>query len=376
MAGLAASALFVGCADDVKAPGKSTSDSANKTPAAKNSDSSAVPAPSKGSDQSEKPSAVTSAGKPGPTMDSVPEPAPEPKATPKDNKLPPQPALKPDVTPEPKPEVTPAAKVDAKPPEGKVEVKAEPDPAPAAKPATTKEASPTASASEEIAAPKLTSVASAADLTAELKIFTTDLEKAVESEEIYKEQVEGRFTRDGNTIALIAIALSLHEEDSPVKPHAKAIAAAAKKLAQTKDFAGASQAVGELKAAVDGKGTGGDDLKWGKVATLSDLMKDQVPNIDKKLKDGLRHFNKRSAEVAANAATMALVAENAKLYLNDTKKPGEAQKWNEFASQMLTNSRQLAAKAHAGDESGAKAAMDQLEKSCHACHAVFNPEEK
>jgi cytochrome c556 len=36
----------------------------------------------------------------------------------------------------------------------------------------------------------------------------------------------------------------------------------------------------------------------------------------------------------------------------------------------------LAAKAHAGDEAGAKDAMEQLDKSCHDCHAVFNPEKK
>ena len=152
-----------------------------------------------------------------------------------------------------------------------------------------------------------------------MKFLVADLEKAVVDEAEYKDQVAGRFTRDGNTITLIAIALGLHDEDSPLKPHAKAIAAAARKLAQTKDFtttkqtaedlkacfAATKQAVADLKAAVGG--VGGDELKWGKVAPLNSLMKDEVPNINTKLKTGLRHFKTRSGKAAANAATMALI---------------------------------------------------------------------
>ena len=84
-----------------------------------------------------------------------------------------------------------------------------------------------------------------------MKILVADLEKAVVDEDEYKSQVEGRFIRDGNTITLIAIGLGLHDQDSPLKPHAKAIAAAARKLAATKDYASTKQAVEDLKAAAD-----------------------------------------------------------------------------------------------------------------------------
>ncbi len=238
-------------------------------------------------------------------------------------------------------------------------------------------ATPTSTfASDDAPAPKISTFASADDLTAEVKILVADLEKAVVDEEEYKSQVEGRFIRDGNTITLIAIALGLHDQDSPIKPYAKAIAAAARKLAQTKDFATTKQAIEDLKTAIDGQGTGTGELKWGKVSKLPGLMKDEVPNINNKLKNSLRRFKKRSSEVAANAATMALIAENANLYVADTKKPGEGQKWTEFDGQMRAAAVDLAAKAHAVDEAGAKTAMDNLEKSCHDCHAVFNPEKK
>lgn len=239
-------------------------------------------------------------------------------------------------------------------------------------------AEPGAESKPEISAapPKVSTFASAEDLAAELKILTADLKKAVVSEAEYKDQVEGRFTRDGDTITLIAIALSLHDQDSPLKPQAQAIAAAARKLAKTKDFAATKEAVADLRAALDGEGKGTSELKWGKVAKLNGLMKDEVPAINNKLKTSLRHFKQRSGQVAANAATMALIAENARLYIADTKKPAEGEKWTEFAAQMRAASVDLAAKARAGDERGAKAAMGKLDDSCHACHKVFNPEKE
>ena len=104
--------------------------------------------------------------------------------------------------------------------------------------------------------PKFSTFAPAEDLAAELKLLIVDLEKAVVNEDEFKSQVEGRFTRDGNTITLIAIALGLHDQDNPVKANAKAIAAAAQHLAQMKSFADTKKAVEDIKAAAEGQGKG------------------------------------------------------------------------------------------------------------------------
>ena len=237
-------------------------------------------------------------------------------------------------------------------------------------------ATPVAAAGED-AVPKFSTFASADDLAAELKLLTADLEKAVVNEEEYKDQIAGRFVRDASTISLVAIALGLNDQDNPLKPNAKAIVAAAGQLAQAKDYAATKQAVEGLKAALQGEGKGASDLKWGKVSTLTVLMKDQVPAIyQTKLKTSLKRFKKRAGEVSAHAATLALIAENALLYIADTKKPTEGAKWTEFAGQMRAAAVNLAAKAHAGDEAGAKAAMDRLDQSCHECHKVFHPEKE
>lgn len=381
---------LAGCSDDAKPSGaKSSADSGKKTSATKAGDSA--------SGVAEK--AVESKAKSG--SEQLPVPPIEPKEPVKTD---PKPQAKTDVQPDAKPAVKPevnsAAKPEPKPPEGKVEVKAEPDPEPKAStkpmaslepmPEISETATPTStSASDDGAELKISTFASAADLAAEVNFLIVDLDKAVATEEEFKSQVEGRFIRDGNTLALLAVALGIHDQDNPLKSHAKAIAAAAQKLAHTKDFsttkqtdedlkacfAATTQAITDLKAALDGSNVG-DELKWSKVAKLNGLMKDQVPAINNNLKKSLRRFKKRAEEASANAATMALIAENAKLYVADTKKPANGEEWTEFAAQMRAAAVELAAKSHAGDETGAKAAMDKLDQSCHACHKVFNPEKK
>ena len=130
--------------------------------------------------------------------------------------------------------------------------------------------------------------------------------------------------------------------------------------------------------------TAAGNLHWGKIAPFKSLMKDEVANISAKLKTGVEHIvkkpgkdiKKRTKDAAANAAVLALIAENAKLYLADTKKPGAGPQWNAFADQFRAAAVGVAAKVHAGDKAGIETGMEKLNQSCHDCHAVFNPEAK
>jgi cytochrome c556 len=241
------------------------------------------------------------------------------------------------------------------------------------------DASTSSSAADEAAVPKFSTIASAEDLSSELNFFIADLDKAVVDEDEYKAQIEDRFLRDANTIALVATALALHDQDNAVKPHAQAIIAAAHKLGEAKDFAATKAAVADLKASLQGGAAGPEKegaVKWSKIAALKNLMKDEVPNVNVKLKNSIRRLDKRAKEAAGHAATMALIAENAKLYVADTKKPNETAKWAAFSEQFRAAAADVAVKAHAGDKNGASAAMEKLNQSCHDCHAVFNPEAK
>jgi hypothetical protein len=226
------------------------------------------------------------------------------------------------------------------------------------------------------AKPKFSEFASAEDLANELNLIVADLEKAIASEDEYKSQIENRFVRDGNMIALVATALALHDQDSAVKAHAGGILDAAHELRDAKDYAATKKAVEQFKAALkDGRAAGGD-LTWSKISPFDSLMNDEVSNVNTKLKNGLHRFEKRTKETAAHAATMALIAENAKLYVGDNKKPSEGAKWLAFSNQFRASAADLAARSHAGDKTGANAAMEKLNQSCHDCHTVFNPDAK
>jgi hypothetical protein len=235
-------------------------------------------------------------------------------------------------------------------------------------------------ASSPAASPKFSEFAPVEDLSYELNFLIADAEKAVADKEEYDSQIDNRFVRDGNTIALVATALALHDQDNAVKPHAAAIVAAAGKLRAAKDYDSTKKAVEDLKSALEG--SGGGEPRWSKISAFKSLMKDEVENINTKLKAGVDHIvkkpgkdiAKRTKDAAANAAMMALIAENAKLYLAETKKPTEGRQWNAFADQFRAAAANVAAKVHAGDKTGIEAGMEKLNQSCNDCHAVFNPE--
>ncbi len=214
------------------------------------------------------------------------------------------------------------------------------------KSAAQSEASPAAGS-----APKFSAFASADDLAYELNFLVADLEKAVADQTEFDSQIENRFVRDSNIIALLATALALHDQENTVKPHAQAIIAATDKLREAKDFPSTKKAVGDLKTLLQGSAAG--EVKWRKIAAFKSLMNDEVSSVNNKLKTGLKHFKDRAKLASANAATMALIAENAKLYLAETKKPTEGAQWAAFTDQFRTAAAELAAKARAEDEAGA-----------------------
>ena len=122
----------------------------------------------------------------------------------------------------------------------------------------------------------------------------------------------------------------------------QAIIAAAHKLGEAKDFAATKAAVADLKASLQGSAAGpGKDgnVKWGKIAALKNLMKDEVPERQHQAQDSIRHLDKRAKEAAAHAAMMASSRKMRKLYVADTKKPNETAKWSAFAEQFRDRRR-------------------------------------
>lgn len=230
-------------------------------------------------------------------------------------------------------------------------------------------------AAEPPAAPKVSTFAPAQDLVSQVDYYLERLEATVESESEYKDSAD-KVAKDASTLAVIGLALGLHDEDNKYKNAAPALIKAAQKLAATKDFASAKAGVAAVK---DALGTKGDPsgLKWEKVASLKELML-QVPLVNSRLKRYLRgvRFTKMAKDTAGSSATLAAVAQASIADTSEAKNPGDVEKWYKYCVDMRDAAGALNAAIRALDQKAAEAAMKKMAKSCDDCHEVFHPEAK
>jgi hypothetical protein len=277
---------------------------------------------------------------------------------------PPEPVAKP---PEPAPAKAPEA-VKADVPakateEKKEEKKTEPKADAAAK-------SP--AAGDAAAPPKLSTIAPAEDLVKQADKLVEDLDQSTASEAEFKD-ADTAVARNANLLAITALALGLHDQDSKYKPNARPIYEAAKKLGAAKDFAAAKPAAAELKAATEGKGKAGPELQWSDVAAIGSLW-----NQAESLKTNLptdKTYQKKLKNAPRISAIIAVIGQAA-ILKPETKTPEETKQWLGFAVEMRDAAAALNSAAHAKDQKAVVAARDRLDKSCNDCHAVFRKEEK
>jgi hypothetical protein len=230
-------------------------------------------------------------------------------------------------------------------------------------------------AAATIDAPKVSTFAPAEDLAAQLDWYLNDLEKAVASEDEYKDSAD-KVAKEANTVVIIALALGLHDEDNQYKASAAALLKAAKDLAVAKDFASAQKGVAALKDAADGKGNGGDvALAWAPPsASLPELMK-QVPTIHTKLKLRVKgaSFKKKAKETAGYTAVIAAIAQGTMSDASAAKGDDQIKSWQAFSAAMRDAAGSVNAAIRKGDEPAAAESMKTLQKSCDDCHTVFHP---
>jgi len=205
--------------------------------------------------------------------------------------------------------------------------------------------------------------------------FVERLTEAVETEEEYND-AQDQITKDANTLILLALALGLHDQDNRLKAGARTLLKAAQDAATAADFAAAKAAVEAVVAATKSDAGSDAELKWEKAASLPALMK-QVPTVNTKLKRYIKgtRFESKAQDTAGYSATIAVIGQGSIPNVDETEKPDEAEKWQQFCLEMRDAAGALNAAIHAQDRAAADVAMDALQKSCDTCHAVFHEEE-
>jgi ribosomal protein S20 len=233
----------------------------------------------------------------------------------------------------------------------------------------------TAVLAEPPAAPKVSSLAPAKDIVSQVETYVKELESAVESEDEYKNS-ESKVAKCSNTLILLALAAGLHDEDNSLKAAAPTIIKAAQELAKAKDYAAAKAGVAAVKTAMGDTTGNASELKWVKLASLPELMK-QVPVVNSRLKQNVRGEKLKSkAKVSAgDSATLAIIAQGSIADTSEAKTDENVKKWYGFCIQMRDAAAAVNKAVHAGDKDAAEKAMGALAQSCEDCHALFKPKD-
>jgi len=225
--------------------------------------------------------------------------------------------------------------------------------------------------------PKVSEFAPVEDVLGQVDYYLNRLEAALANEAEYSQGKKNRVNKDSNTLVVLLLAIGLHDQDSKLRAAAPTLLPLAQKLAAlADDYSQAKQAFDELQATSEQGATGGQPLKWEKVAKLGQLMK-QVPTINNRLKRSLRKskFEKDAAKSAGYAAALAAIAQAAMADTHEVKNPDDTQKWYDFCTTMRDAAGQINSAVRAQDFDTATAAMERMQTNCDDCHAVFREEE-
>ncbi len=190
---------------------------------------------------------------------------------------------------------------------------------------------------------------------------------------------QSRVLKDGNTLAVLSLALAMHDEPHALKSAAPAMLEASQRLATAEDrYDRASKALAQLKAARENKQPSpgnSANISWHRVAALAPLMK-QVPLIYGGLQRSVEggRLARQADQAAGQAAALATIAAES-AFSSDELAPGaDVRKWVQFCTEMRDAAGEINSAVRAQDAAGARSGMARLERSCQACHAVFRKE--
>lgn len=218
--------------------------------------------------------------------------------------------------------------------------------------------------------PQVSTFAPAEDLVGQAKAFVAAFDAALATEQDFKEKAD-QVKQNAHALAVVAVALGLHDRPNELKASAPALVKAAQQLAKAKEYAEAQAGLAGVKAAVEGKVKDGPELSWNtKVASLGQLMK-QVTSTDARLRRNLKRFDRLAADNAQNAALLAVIAQAAIADTHEVKDPADLPKWYQWCGDMREAAAGVNRAVKAKDPAAADMAAKRLMQSCDDCHAVF-----
>jgi cytochrome c556 len=225
-------------------------------------------------------------------------------------------------------------------------------------------------AADDAAQAPVSQYASTDDLAKLIAEYGERVGEAVVNEEEF-EAKGSRMVRDARTLVVLGTALGLHDQDHALKAAAPAIVVAARKTAEAgKELPAAQAANEELKKALAGEATGGEDVSWDNTKALGQLMK-QVNFVHTRLKRNIKKLDKNAEQCADDATLLAVIGQATNYDTHEVKDETKIPDWHKYSVEMRDASASLAAAIKSGDTAGIESAMTRVAENCDACHHAF-----
>lgn len=227
---------------------------------------------------------------------------------------------------------------------------------------------------EEKSKIKVSAFAPVKDAEAQLEYYVEKIGQDLSDKEDFGEAHHKRIGLDAATVAVLALHLGLHDEETKLKSSASKIIEVASELADNaEDFDAAAKSHASLVAAMKTRPEG-EEPSWDEpVADLASLMQ-QVPIINDKLRRGVndkRRFERNATKTAAHAVTLAAIANASMMDSNYCSDEDEEKEWKKICADMRDACADVYRALLKKDQDAAKKGNQRVVESCDACHHKF-----
>ncbi len=228
---------------------------------------------------------------------------------------------------------------------------------------------------------KITTVAPAADLAAQVEASVKQLDEFLASSDAYN-QNKKKVKNESTIITVLAQAIVDSEEKASVSWSAAAadVRAGAMSIADAKSFDDAKKGLAAVKEAHGGKkGAAPSEFEWNKLAKLGAIM-DAIQSRTGKVRGGSNKkaeaFTDADVADASGAATvLAVLALAVHDDTHEVKKKEDTPEWQKFAKEFQSQLTATAAAFKKKDMAGAKEGWKKGNMACNACHEKFREKE-
>ncbi len=220
---------------------------------------------------------------------------------------------------------------------------------------------------------KISEFATSEELEAEVQSKLAELEPFLASDEAFADNLK-RLQQAASMLAVAAQAMADHEQDSPRKPFAPDLRAAALRIAAAKSRPEAVDGLSAARAAWDG--TSGKsavrDYDWAQLVKQRPIMEEMEVRM-MQLQRALRR-PKELAQDSRHATAVAVANLTTLADTHEVKDQSRLPEWDKLSRLMLEQLKNTARAMKANQPQEAQAEFKAARATCVECHRQFKKE--